>query len=107
MLELMGRGGMRIEEVLKIIPNDINGRKVIVRDPKSKKETEVVFIPHKVSYRLKEYTRKKDIQPYERVFPISYQAARMVVKKTGNLVGIDLKPHDLRRHAATFARATV
>ena len=27
----------------------------------------------------------------------------MVVKKAGNLVGIDLRPHDLRRHAATYA----
>ena len=27
----------------------------------------------------------------------------MVVKKTGDLVGINLNPHDLRRHAATFA----
>jgi len=25
------------------------------------------------------------------------------VKKAGNLVGIHLKPHDLRRHAATYA----
>jgi len=25
-----------------------------------------------------------------------------MVKKAGNLVGIDLKPHDLRRHAATY-----
>ena len=27
----------------------------------------------------------------------------MVVKKAGKLVGIDLKPHDLRRFAATYA----
>ena len=27
----------------------------------------------------------------------------MVAKKAGDLVGIDLKPHDLRRHAATYA----
>jgi len=27
----------------------------------------------------------------------------MIVKKTGKLVDIDLKPHDLRRHAATYA----
>ncbi len=26
-----------------------------------------------------------------------------MVKNAGNLVGIRLKPHDLRRHAATFA----
>ena len=27
----------------------------------------------------------------------------MVVKKAGELVGISLRPHDLRRHAATYA----
>ncbi|MGD9162105.1 MAG: hypothetical protein PVG39_27080 [Desulfobacteraceae bacterium] len=48
---------------------------------------EVVFIPQKVAYRLKEYAQKKEIQPYNRIFPISYQAAGMVVKKTGDLVG--------------------
>jgi integrase/recombinase XerD len=26
-----------------------------------------------------------------------------MVKKAGKIVGIDLRPHDLRRHAATFA----
>ena len=34
---------------------------------------------------------------------ITYAAARIVVKKAGNLVGITLKPHDLRKHAATYA----
>ena len=38
-----------------------------------------------------------------RIFPITYAAARIVVKKAGDLVGIHLKPHDLRRHAATYA----
>ena len=28
---------------------------------------------------------------------------RFVVKKTGRIVGINLRPHDLRRHAATYA----
>jgi len=103
MLELMGRGGMRIGEVLKITPPEIVDRKLIIRDPKSRQETEVVFIPQKVATRLKEYIQGKSIQSYERVFPISYEAARMIAKKTGNLVNIALKPHDLRRHAATYA----
>jgi integrase len=34
---------------------------------------------------------------------ITYAAARIIVKKAGELVGIHLKPHDLRRHAATYA----
>ena len=37
------------------------------------------------------------------IFPICYGAARAMVGKAGKLVGIRLRPHDLRRHAATFA----
>jgi len=103
MLELMARGGMRVGEVLNITPRDIEDRKVIIRDPKSGKEAEVVFIPQKVADRLKEYIRNKGIGPDQRIFPITYPAGRAVVKKAGRLVGINLKTHDLRRHAATYA----
>jgi integrase/recombinase XerD len=38
------------------------------------------------------------------LFPISYNATRIMVEKASRLVGIHLRPHDLlRRHAATFA----
>lgn len=37
------------------------------------------------------------------MFPISYVAAWSMVKKAGQLVHIELRPHDLRRHAATYA----
>ena len=59
-------------------------------------------MPQKVAERLKYYIREKEIPPERRVFPITDTAARAMVKKAGNLVGIDLKPHDLRRHAATY-----
>jgi len=103
MLELMARGGMRVGEVLNITPRDSENRKIIIRDPKSGKEAEVVFIPQKVADRLKEYIREKGINHNERIFSITYPAGRAVVKKAGRLVGIKLKTHDLRRHAATYA----
>ena len=53
--------------------------------------------------RLKEYIRTERIGPDKKVFDISYSAARMAVIRAGELVGIRLRPHDLRRHAATFA----
>jgi len=103
MLELMARGGMRIGEVLKITPNDIADNKLIIRNPKSGKETEVVFIPKKLMTRLNEYVAAIGINLSERIFPISYTAAWMIVKKSGKIIGVDLRPHDLRRHAATYA----
>jgi len=102
-LELMARGGMRIGEVLKLTPNDIEDRKLTLRAPKSGKEREIVFIPQKIADRLKEYISRKAIAHDQRIFPISYTAGREVVNKAGKVVGIHLKPHDLRRHAATYA----
>jgi integrase len=70
---------------------------------KSGKEQEVIFIPQKVAYRLKEYIRTKKINSDQRIFPICYEAARAIVKKAGKMVDIHLRPHDLRRYAATYA----
>jgi hypothetical protein len=54
-----------------------------------------VFIPQKVADRLKDYIKEKDIEPTQRTFPITYNAARIMVQKAGEMVGIHLKPHDL------------
>ena len=99
----MARGGMRIGEVLKLTPADVDDRKLILREPKSGRGQEVVFIPQKLADRLKEYIREKGIEPEERIFPITYTAARVMVKKAGLLARVHLRPHDLRRHSATFA----
>jgi hypothetical protein len=91
MLELMARGGMRVSEVLKLTPNDILDRKLILNDTKSDKEQELIFIPQKVADRLKEYIKEKDIEPQQRIFPISYNAARIMVQKAGEMVGDSFK----------------
>ena len=102
-LELMARGGMRIGEVLKLTPADIDDRKLIIQYPKSGKESEAVYVPRKLQDRLKSYVRDEDVKLPKRIFPISYGTAWKMVKKSGMMVGIALRPHDLRRHAATYA----
>jgi len=102
-MELMARGGLKIGEVLKLTPNDIDDRKLIIQEPKSGRESEVVFIPRKLLLRLNDYVKDKDLNPAERIFQISYVAAWSMVKKSGEMVDIKLRPHDLRRHAATYA----
>lgn len=104
MLELMARGGLRVGEVLKLTKADVQGgRKLILRNPKSGKDREYGFIPQKVADRLKEYTEQHCDSNKDRIFPISYEAARQMVMKSGKMVGIHLRPHDLRRHAATLS----
>ena len=102
-LELMARGGMRVGEVLKLTPRDVNDQKLVIQSPKSGKDAEVVFIPRKVVDRLRAYLKDKPVEPDHRIFPITYAAARIIVKNAGKLARIELRPHDLRRHAATYA----
>ena len=103
MLELMAKAGMRIGEVLKIRPIDVKDRKITLSDPKSGRESELVFTPQKLADRLREYIQDKGIEPDQRIFPITYNAARVMVNKAGKMAGVHLRPHDLRRHAATHA----
>jgi hypothetical protein len=58
MLELMAQGCMRIGEVLKLRPKDIQESKLVISEPKSGKEYEYVFIPKKVAERLRQYARQ-------------------------------------------------
>ena len=103
MLELMARGGMRVGEVLKLTAMDVDDQKLTIRNPKSGKSSEVVFIPKKLADRLKDYLKTHGVAGDQRIFPITYTAARVIVRKAGDLVGVHLRPHDLRRHAATYA----
>lgn len=103
MLELMARGGMRIGEVLKLTPGDIQENFLTIQNPKSGRQEETVYVPRKILVRLSKYIKTINCNANERIFPISYVAAWSMVKKSGNMVNIKLRPHDLRRHAATFA----
>ena len=51
---------MRVGEVLNLTGGDVEGQKLIIRTPKSDKETEVVFIPKKLADRLKDYLKARD-----------------------------------------------
>jgi len=75
----------------------------MIRSPKSGRDAEVVLIPRKVADRLRSYLKDKAIAPECKIFPITYAAARIIVKSAGKLAGIELRPHDLMRHAATYA----
>ena len=85
MLELMARGGMRVGEVLKIKTQDLNDQKTIIRDPKSGRDQEIVFIPLKLAVRLKGYIQNNAIEDDQRIFPLSYPAARTIVIKAGGI----------------------
>ena len=49
-----------------------------------------MFIPQKVADRLRNYAAQACTGPDDRIFPISYEAARDIVAKAGKVVGIKL-----------------
>lgn len=104
-LELMGRTGMRVGEVLAIKPCNLNYEvaTITIEQPKSGRAGEVVYIPQKMMRRLDAYVRETRIRETDRIFPFSYTTAHRTVKRFGESVGVRLRPHDLRRHAATQA----
>lgn len=104
-LELMGRSGMRIGEVMNIRSADIDFDKatILIREPKSGRTGEKVYITKKLCGKLQSFIAKSGAGGDCRIFGISYSTAYRMVRKSGMIVGAPLRPHDLRRHAATQA----
>ncbi len=105
LLELQARCGLRIGEVLTLTSTCVEGRKLTLASPKSGRP-EVAFMPTRVGERLQRYIAERARGPNERILGLSYSRARTLIKQAAEQVGITLRPHDLRRHAATFASRT-
>jgi integrase len=103
MVELQARCGLRIGESLKIKVSDVSDRKLILRTPKSGKESEVAFMPEQIAKRVHDYIQQEGLAPEDRLFPICYSTARALIKKIGKRLNVILTPHDLRRFSATYA----
>ena len=103
MLELMARAGMRIGEVLKLTMADVDGKKLRLVAPKSGRPQEHVYLPQKLAIRLGAYIQSRGFGHQDRVFPMSYAGARSAVVRASEMVGVHVRPHDLRRFAATHA----
>jgi integrase len=102
-VELQAGCGLRIGELLKIKVSDVSDRKLILRGPKSGKESEVAFMPEQIARRLSEYIQQRNFSPEDRIFPICYSTARALIKRLAGSLNVVLTPHDLRRYSATHA----
>jgi integrase/recombinase XerD len=103
MIEFQARCGLRMGESLKIMVSDVSHRKLISREPKSGKESEVAFMPEQIAKRLHDYINQENLSPEDRIFPICYSTARVLIRKLGARLNVVLTPHDLRRYSATYA----
>jgi len=102
-LELQARCGLRIGEVLALRVSDVSARKIQIRQPKSGKQGEVAFMPEQIAQRLADYIAAQNLTSDERVFNVCYTTVRNLVHNIGAKLNVNLSPHDLRRHSATYA----
>jgi integrase/recombinase XerD len=102
-LELQALCGVRVGESLKIKVSDISERKIVLQEPKSGKEAEVAYMPKPIAKRMEEYVRTQNLGPDDRLSPVSYSKVRSMIKDLGAQLKMSIRPHDLRRHSATYA----
>jgi integrase len=62
LLDLQARGAMRIGEVLKVTHGDIENTRITLWNAKSGSEQKVVFIPKRVTGRLRTYVREQGVR---------------------------------------------
>jgi integrase len=103
MLELQARCGLRIGELLGLRVYDVADRRLIIREPKSGKESEVAFMPEQIANRLDEYIKSQNLSANALIFPISYSTARTLIRGIAKRTNLEMTPHDIRRHSATYA----
>jgi len=60
-------------------------------------------MPETLAGRLRTYVETQNLDPEQRIFPICYSTARSLVKRLGDKMEVKIRPHDLRRHSATYA----
>ncbi|MEM0363419.1 MAG: tyrosine-type recombinase/integrase [Saccharolobus sp.] len=94
--------GLRANELLsiKIKDIDIDNNMIRVRNTKNGEER-VVFFTDNTKQILKKYIRGKN--PDDKLFYITYDALYRKLKRLGEKVGIDLRPHVLRHTFATLS----
>jgi integrase len=102
-LELQARCGLGIGETLKIKVSDVSDRRLILKEPKSGKESELAFMPEQIAKRLHDYIQQENLTSGDRLFSICYSTARTLIKGLGARLNAVLTPHDLRRYSATYA----
>jgi integrase len=103
MLELQARCGLRIGELLKLKVSDVSDRKLTIHNPKSRKDSEVAFMPEQIASRLIEYIKRQNLSSEDTIFSMCYSTARSLIRQLARRLNIEMTPHDLRRHSATYA----
>jgi len=99
---------MRVSELLGdkraekpgLCKKDVSGRILALHNTKSGRRGEVAVIPVWVAERLSQFLQ--NLGPEDRIFTTGYTSYHGVVKSHGKRVGLDMKPHYMRKWIASL-----
>ena len=101
LLRFMWRTGVRVSEVINVTPKDIEYKNGVVNIRKAKggRQRRVPLDPATLQM-LSDYVLALNIPEDRPVFPIQRNRVFSIVKKYGNMTGVNIHPHTLRHSFA-------
>jgi len=101
LLRFMWRTGVRVSEVINVTPKDIEFKNNVVNIRKAKGGRQRrVPLDQETLKMLSDYALALNIPEDQPVFPIQRNRVFSIVKKYGNMTGINIHPHTLRHSFA-------
>jgi len=101
LLRFMWRTGVRVSEVINVTPKDIEHKNGVVNIRKAKGGRQRrVPLDQDTLKMLSDYVLALDILEDQPVFPIQRNRVFSIVKKYGNMTGVNIHPHTLRHSFA-------
>jgi len=105
-LAILLSAGLRISELWKLRPCDINDRVLHLIEPKSGKDKEYAVIPSCVEERLLLFIKRKGVGPDSRIWSAAYgtfaNRVRERIVTVSSKAGLRYTCHSLRKWCATF-----
>ncbi|MFZ0926860.1 MAG: tyrosine-type recombinase/integrase [Halobacteriota archaeon] len=101
LLRFMWRTGVRVSEVINVTPKDIEYKNGVVNIRKAKGGRQRrVPLDQDTLKMLSDYVLALNILEDQPVFPIQRNRVFSIVKKYGNMAGVNIHPHTLRHSFA-------
>jgi integrase/recombinase XerD len=103
LLRFMWRTGVRVSEAISVTPNDIEFKNGVVNIRKAKGGRQRrVLLDEETLKMLSDYILALNILEDRPVFPVTRAQVFNLVKKYGNMIGVNIHPHTLRHSFAIF-----
>jgi integrase/recombinase XerD len=101
LLRVLWRTGVRVNELVNIKPQDVEWNNQVINIIKAKRgKQRRVLLDEDTLKMLSDYVLAQKIQEDQPIFGLTSRQIRYIVKKYGNVIGVDIHPHTLRHSFA-------